>query len=485
MKKLAQLVFIPYPGISHLVSTVKIAKLLVNRDDRLFITVLVMKQTSLTDLNAQTDNVVISATSERIKFVELPPYNESHPGKFKSILFESQKPHVKNFVAELVRSGSSRPDSPRLAGFVIDMFCTTMIDVANEFRVPTYMFYTSGAGFLGLMFHLQDLYDEHNVDPTELQNYPGAELDVPCFVERVPTSSLPYAAVAEGWASLLIHHTRRLREIKGVIVNSFLELESHAFLSLSDIKFPTLYPVGPIINLDNDYGKAPDQFSDIIKWLDDQPPLSVVFLCFGSMGYFREDQVKEIACALEQSGHRFLWSLRKPPPTDNKALVYALPSDYADPTKMLPESFLDRTAGRGKVIGWAPQVDILAHGAIGGFVSHCGWNSVLESIWFGVPTATWPIYAEQHLNAFQLVKELGIAEEINLDFKSGFYIESERSVLGAQVIEAGIRRLMEHGNGIRLRAKEMSEKCRKAVMDGGSSYSSLGRLINDVIDNLP
>ena len=130
-------------------------------------------------------------------------------------------------------------------------------------------------------------------------------------------------------------------------------------------------------------------------------------------------------------------------------------------------------------------MDILAHGAIGGFVSHCGWNSVLESIWFGVPTATWPIYAEQHLNAFQLVKELGIAEEIKLDFKSGFYIESERSVLGAQVIEAGIRRLMEHGNGIRLRVKEMSEKCRKAVLDGGSSYSSLGRLINDVIDNLP
>ncbi|PON98229.1 UDP-glucuronosyl/UDP-glucosyltransferase [Trema orientale] len=441
MKKRAELVFIPYPGISHLVSTVKIAKLLVDRDDRLFITVLVMKQTSLTDLNAQTDDVIVSGASERIKFVELPPYDHSHPGKFKSVLLETQKPNVKNVAAEIVRSGSSRPDSPRLAGFVIDMFCTTMIDVANEFGVPTYVFYTSGAGFLGLMFHLQELHDEHRVDPTELQNDPDAELVVPCFVERVPTSALPYAAVAEGWASLLIHNTRRMREAKGIIVNSFLELESHAVTPLSDGKFPSLYLVGPVLNSSDGGGQIlhGDQFSDIITWLDDQPPLSVVFLCFGSMGYFREDQVKEIACALEQR----------------------------------------------RVVGWAPQVDILAHRAIGGFVSHCGWNSVLESVWFGVPTATWPVYAEQHLNAFELVKELGIAEEIKLDFKSGFYIESERTVLGAQEIEGGIRRLMEHGTEIRKRVKDMSEKSRKAVMEGGSSYSSLDRLISDMIENLP
>ncbi|PON38761.1 UDP-glucuronosyl/UDP-glucosyltransferase [Parasponia andersonii] len=450
MKKWAELVFIPYPGISHLESTVKIAKLIVDRDDRLFITVLVMKQTSLTDLNAQTNDVIVSAASERIKFVELSPYDHSHPGKFKSVLLKTQKPNVKNVTTEIVRSGSSRPDSPRLAEFVIDMFCTTMIDVANEFGVPTYVFYTSGAGFLGLMFHLQELHDEHRVDPTELQNDPDAELVVPCFVERVPTSALPYAAVAEGWASLLIHNTRRMREAEGIIVNSFLELESHAVISLSNGKFPSLYLVGPILNSTDGGGQIllGDQFSDFITWLDDQPPLSEVFLCFGSMGYFREDQVKEIACALAQR-------------------------------------FLDRTAGRGKAIGWTPQVDVLAHRAISWFVSHCGWNSVLGSLWFGVPTATWPVYAEQYLNAFQLVKELGIAEEIKLDFKSGFYIESERTVLGAQEIEGGTRRLMEDGNEIRKRVKEMSEKSRKAVMGVGSSYSSLDRLICDVVENLP
>ena len=73
-------------------------------------------------------------------------------------------------------------------------------------------------------------------------------------------------------------------------------------------------------------------------------------------------------------------------------------TDYANLEEVLPEGFLDRTMSIGKVIGWAQQVAVLTHSAIGGFVSHCGWNSILESIWYGVPVATWPLYAEQQLN---------------------------------------------------------------------------------------
>ncbi|KAJ0027907.1 hypothetical protein Pint_36708 [Pistacia integerrima] len=186
------------------------------------------------------------------------------------------------------------------------------------------------------------------------------------------------------------------------------------------------------------------------------------------MGSFDEEQVKEIACALEQSGYRFLWSLRQPQP---KGQFVA------------PKGFLDRTVGVGKVIGWAPQVSILAHKAIGGFVSHCGWNSTLESIWFEVPMATWPMYAEQQFNAFEMVIELGLAVEIKMDYRKEFPGENQM-IVKSREIEKGIKKLMEDENEIRKRVKEISVKSRKTIMEGGSSFTSLGCFIDDVMSNL-
>ncbi|XVF71102.1 hypothetical protein PTKIN_Ptkin12aG0008200 [Pterospermum kingtungense] len=183
-----------------------------------------------------------------------------------------------------------------------------------------------------------------------------------------------------------------------------------------------------------------------MEWLDKQPPSSVVFLCFGSNGSFGVDQVKEIARALEQGGHRFLWSLRRAPDATNGTT--ASPIDYDNVEEVLPEGFLDRTAEIGKIIGWAPQVTILGHPSIGGFVSHCGWNSTLESIWFGVPIATWPLFAEQQMNAFELVTELELAVEIKMDYKRERLGNEEIEIVKAEKIERGIRCLMEQDRDI-------------------------------------
>nr|KAJ0219081.1 hypothetical protein LSAT_V11C300149590 [Lactuca sativa] len=181
------------------------------------------------------------------------------------------------------------------------------------------------------------------------------------------------------------------------------------------------------------------------------------------MGCFEEVQVKEIAYALEQSGHRFVWSLRRPPPSFN-----VLPGDYEDPGVVLPDGFLERTKGTGKVIGWAPQVSLLAHEAVGGFVSHCGWNSMLESLWFGVPTATWPIYGEQQMNAFEMVVELGLAVEIKLDYKNNvFNPGGDVAIVKAKEVESGIRRVIMEDNELREKVKEMSKMSRAAVTEGG------------------
>ena len=134
---------------------------------------------------------------------------------------------------------------------------------------------------------------------------------------------------------------------------------------------------------------------------------------------------------------------------------------YENIEEVLPEGFLHRTARIGKVIGWAPQVAVLAHSAVGGFVSHCGWNSLIESIWYGVPVATWPMYGEQQINAFQMIKDLGLAEEIKIDYNmnSGY-------IVSACEVENGVRNLMNINSEVRKKKKEMQKisRDRKSVV---------------------
>ncbi|KAF8390877.1 hypothetical protein HHK36_023176 [Tetracentron sinense] len=468
--KNVKLVFFPLMGIGHLVSTVEFAKHLLIRDARFSITVLTMTA-PFANTRAYTESVAASVAG--IQFIYLPQVNlpagpeTQSPVAFLSLFIENHKPYVKHTILENI-SSESKSDSLQLAGLVVDLFTTTMIDIANELGIPAYLYFTSGAAMLGLMLHLQTLHAEN---ATDLKDYMG-ELVIPSFLNSVPPLVLPQGLLDKKGSGYpwYLYHARRFKETKGIIVNTFSELEPHAVNSFSD---PAIYSVGPVLDLQ---GGPTHSQSDraghdkIMKWLDKQPPSSVIFLCFGSYGAFGSAQVKEIAMGLERSGYRFLWSLRRP-----SSAGFNSPSDYKNLDEVLPEGFLERTAGKGLVCGWTPQVAVLAHHAIGGFVSHSGWNSVLESIWFGVPIAVWPLYAEQKLNAFELVKELGLAVEIR---------EGGDMVVVAEEVERGVRSVMDGDNEVRKRVKKMGEKSRKAVMEGGSSFASLGRLIEDLMERI-
>lgn len=356
--------------------------------------------------------------------------------------------------------------APPVAGLVLDIFTTNFIDVAGEFGLPSYVFSTCGAGYIGLSRHFCTRILAANKSGHE-PPIVGAdfEMSVPYFAVPVPVKVLPGRKCPEHQTNMAIGSClMRLSEVKGIMVNTFYELEPYAIDALmSDKKAPKVYPVGPILNSRG--GKNAD---DMKNWLDEQPEKFVVFLCFGSMGSLYGAQVREIAIALENYGCRFLWSLR-------------------DGGTELPDGFLERTKGVGRVIGWAAQAAVLAHAAVGGFVSHCGWNSILESVWFGVPIAAFPMFAEQHLNAFELVEELGMAEVITLDYQMDMDFPGETlpEIVGAEKIEEGIRRLMAaEGGGVRLKVEEMRRKGMAAVEDGGSSYKAQALFIEDVIRNI-
>jgi hypothetical protein len=469
MKK-AEVVFIPFPAVGHLVSVVEFAKLLINRDNRLRITILVIKFPQTAESDVYTKSIPISDSLNVINLPEVSLPQTSDPGSAMNAILDAHKPNVKQAVSNL-----------NVTAFIVDMFCTNMIDVAKEFSVPAFVFFTSSVAFLGLNLHIHTLFERENVDSTQLEQL--TELSLPSFANSVPTKSLPSAVLRKESESFFMRYAKGLKNADGVIVNSFEELESHAvhsFLSDPILAGLPIYSVGPILNPEPKT-KDPVDYDHIIKWLDDQPPSSVVFLCFGSRGTFDEDQVKEIALAVENSGARFVWSLRKPPP---KGAMIA-PSDYplSDLGSVLPEKFLDRTVEIGRVIGWAPQAQILAHPATGGFVSHCGWNSTLESIYFGVPLATWPIFAEQQTNAFELVCELKMAVEISLDYRVELN-GGPNYLVSADKIERGIRSVLDKDGDVRKKVKEMSEKSKKTLLEGGSSYAYLGRLIDYIMNEV-
>ncbi|XP_003533826.1 UDP-glycosyltransferase 43 [Glycine max] len=462
-----EVVFIATPALGNLVPIVEFADLLTKHNPQLSATVLTVTTPQRPLISTYVQSRASSATN--LKLLHLPTVDPPTPDQYQSFIafvslhIQNHKHQVKNALLNLKKNESNSFDSVRLVALFVDMFSTTLIDVAAELAVPCYLFFASPASFLGFTLHLD------RVDPVESES----ELAVPSFENPLPRSVLPNLVLdANDAFSWVAYHARRYRETKGIFVNTVQELEPHALQSLyNDSELPRVYPIGPVLDLvgSNQWDPNPAQYKRIMEWLDQQPVSSVVFVCFGSMGSLKANQVEEIATGLEMANVRFLWALREPP----KAQLED-PRDYTNPKDVLPDGFLERTAEMGLVCGWVPQAVVLAHKAVGGFVSHCGWNSILESLWHGVPIATWPVYAEQQMNAFQMVRELGLAVEIRVDYRVGGDLVRAEEVLN------GVRSLMKGADEIQKKVKEMSDICRSALMENRSSYNNLVFLIQQL-----
>jgi UDP:flavonoid glycosyltransferase YjiC (YdhE family) len=167
-----------------------------------------------------------------------------------------------------------------------------------------------------------------------------------------------------------------------IISNSAYDLEPGAFSFA-----PNILPIGPLLasnRLGDQLGYFWPEDSTCLKWLDQQPPKSVVYVAFGSFTVFDKTQFQELAQGLELSSGSFLWVVR--------------PDITTETNDAYPEGFQERVATRGRMVGWAPQQKVLSHPSISCFLSHCGWNSTMEGVSNGVPFLCWPYFADQFLN---------------------------------------------------------------------------------------
>ncbi|RWW89370.1 hypothetical protein BHE74_00001693 [Ensete ventricosum] len=264
----------------------------------------------------------------------------------------------------------------------------------------------------------------------------------------------------------------------GIVVNSFDGLEKSYIEDYQKAMGKKVWTVGPL-SLNNrsmaDMAARGDKASidagRCSSWLDAMKPRSVLYVCFGSLTQLEPSQAMEIGLGLEASNHPFVWVIKTSQESEERV------------EEWLSGGFRERVSSRALIVrGWAPQAMILSHPAVGGFMTHCGWNSTLEGVTAGVPMITWPHFADQFLNERMVVDVLKVGVSVGVKRPSFFAFDQESQLqVPRDDVERCVRSLMDEGrNGEerRKRAKELGEKAEAAMKQGGgSSYSNITRLV--------
>ncbi|CAI9268015.1 unnamed protein product [Lactuca saligna] len=345
-------------------------------------------------------------------------------------------------------------------------------NLAQRLGIPRLVFHGPGC-FTFLCLHI--------VMNTNILNEVESDSDyfiIPGITDRIQVTK----AQASGWGKRetkeMVDFFQRMEVAEeaadGIVVNSFEELEPNYVEELSKAKKKKVWCIGPVslhnrsfLDLAERGNKAGIDEHDCLKWLDTKEQGSVIFVCLGSMSSITTDQMFEIGLGLELSKVSFIWCIR---------------NTTEESERWLSEGYEERVKGRGVIIrGWAPQVLILSHRAVGGFVTHCGWNSTLEGVSAGIPMITWPQFADQFLNERFVVDVLKVGVSVNME------VGEKDKLVKKENIKLCVEMVMEkerEGEVRRKRAREFGEMAKRAMEEDGSSHVNMTLMIQDVIHQL-
>ncbi|XP_014497250.1 UDP-glycosyltransferase 90A1-like [Vigna radiata var. radiata] len=353
---------------------------------------------------------------------------------------------------------------PRVNFMVTDGFLWWTLDSATMFGIPRFVYY--GMNCYSSSVHIEAMREgilngsQPDNELIALTQFPWIRI---CKEDFDPSFRNPNPNDdAHKFNMNSISSTRRSH---GMLVNSFYELESTFVDYLKAGSSPKVWCVGPLCLAEWTPKVYPDEGLKPrwVTWLDQklEEKRHVLYVAFGSQAEISVEQLREIALGLEESEVSFLWVMRK--------------EEWG-----VPDGFEERVKGRGMVVReWVDQKEILMHGSVEGFVSHCGWNSVLESVCAGVPILAWPIMAEQHLNAKM------VEEEVKVGLRVETCDGSVRGFVKREGLKKMVMEIMEGDKGRKAREKvrELAEKAKLATQEGGSSWSTLESLLNERCDS--
>ncbi|XP_061340917.1 UDP-glycosyltransferase 84B2-like [Gastrolobium bilobum] len=347
---------------------------------------------------------------------------------------------------------------------IVDPILPSSINIAADNGIPCALLWMQPCALYSISYRYYRNIDSFpNLDdPNEKVQLPGLPM---LEVRDIPTYMLPSSPLFGH--QIMMDLCQASDKLKWVFAASFYELEEETVKSMASLT--PVYPIGPLVSEfmlgekeNNAVGMSIWNVDDsCLEWLDNKPASSVIYVAFGSIIVLSQKQVDNIAMALKNSNKAFLWVIMPP----EKGSENDAPE--------LPHGFLEETKGRGLVVKWCQQEKVLMHPAVACFMSHCGWNSILETLAAGVPVIGYPKWLDQPAIAKLVVKK----------FQTGVIMNcGEDGVPSAEEMERCIKVVMEGPSAqeIKKRAMEMKEAARKAVEEGGSSDKNINQFVNDL-----
>ncbi|KAJ1691243.1 hypothetical protein LUZ63_015398 [Rhynchospora breviuscula] len=350
-------------------------------------------------------------------------------------------------------------------------------EIARSFCIPRLVFHGPCCLF-ALCDHITSKHKIlHNVtDYSEQFVVPDMPLTL-----RFTKANAPNFFNAPGWEKIRDDAAEAGRTADAIVLNTFEDLEGQ-FIELYEKEIgKKVWTVGPL-NLYNkdEYSKSlrgnkqgVEKQEIVLNWLDSHKCKSVLYISFGSIARKSSLQLKELGFGLEAAEKPFIWVLKEAEITPEL-------------NKWLSEDFETKIGKKGLVLrGWVPQLAILSHPSIGGFMTHCGWNSILESISLGVPVITWPHFSDQFTNEKLVVDVLGLGVSLGTETVCWMPAEDDETIwVHRDDIEKVVQKLMgeeEEAKEMRRRAADMADRAKKATDKGGSSYNNITRLIDSIM----
>ncbi|XP_010414299.1 PREDICTED: UDP-glycosyltransferase 87A1-like [Camelina sativa] len=443
---LRHVVAMPWPGRGHINPMLNLCKRLVRRDPNLIVTVVVTEEWLGFIGSDPKPNRIHFATLPNLIPSELVRAND-FIGFVDAVLTKLEKP----FERLLDRLSSPPPNA-----IIADTYIIWAVRVGAKRNIPVASFWTTSATILSLFIH-SDLLATHGHFPVEPSE---SKLDeIVDYIPGLSPTRVRDLQISQGYCHEVFNAFKKsfseLSKAKYLLFPSAYELEPKAIdFFTSKFDFP-VYATGPLIPFEDISVGNDGNEPDYIQWLDEQPESSVLYISQGSFLSVSEAQMEEIVVGVREIGVRFLWVARGGELKLKEALK----------------------GSSGVVVSWCHQLRVLCHKAVGGFWTHCGFNSTLEGIYSGVPMLAFPVFWDQFLNAKMIVDEWMVGMRIERKKKTELLIVSDE-------IKGLVIRFMdgesEDGKEMRKRVCDLSEICRGSVAESGSSDADIHAFIKDI-----